>query len=109
MGGGLTVGELIERFADQIPLHRASRKWAANQKRAKELKFPSPYKMRSYALTQELHWLQCTFDPPGLKTYQTRVFVNALTCADCGGLFVAEKRRPVHGLLCPARKRAHDP
>jgi hypothetical protein len=100
----LTVGELVDRFADEIPLHAAARKWTAHVHR-KEADLPPAYKMRFYTLTQELHWLGCTFEPAGRKTYDTRVFAHGLACVDCGEVFVAERRRPVHGTLCPARRR----
>jgi hypothetical protein len=92
-----TVGELVDRFGDEIPLHHAARKWAMGRQ---ERELPPAYRMRFYTLTQELHWLQCTFEPPGHKTYDTRVVVHGISCPLCGGLFVAEKRRAAHGRLC---------
>lgn len=98
-----SVSELISRFADQIPLHAAARKWGAHVHRRDDpdIELPPAYKMRFYTLTQELHWLGCTFEPPGRKTYDTRVIAHGRVCPHCGELFVAEKRRPVHGTLCP--------
>lgn len=101
----LTVGELVDRFSDIIPLHAASRKWMAHaHRRDAEVELPPAYKMRFYTLTQELHWLGCTFEPAGRKSYDTRVIAHGHLCPQCGELFVAEKRRPAHGTLCPARK-----
>ena len=101
----LTVGELVDRFADDIPLHAAARKWSAHPHR-RDVELPPAYKMRFYTLTQELHWLGCTFEPAGRgrKTYDTRVIAHGHLCPQCGEMFVAEKRRPVHGVLCPMRK-----
>jgi hypothetical protein len=102
----LTVGELVDRFADAIPLHAAARKWMAHApRREKDVELPPAYRMRFYTLTQELHWLGCTFEPLGRKTYDTRVIAHGHVCAHCGEVFVAEKRRPVHGTACAAKKR----
>lgn len=80
--------ELFDLFADRIPIETAARKWrAGNHKRP----FGTPDQMRFYTLTQYLHWLQCGFDPPGVrKTYRTMVEVHPRECW-CGRLFVAEK------------------
>jgi hypothetical protein len=103
MGGPPTLGELVDRFGAAIPLHHAARKWSTNRQRKDnpDLVLPPAYRMRFYTLSQELHWLRCGFDPPGRKTYQTTVLVNASKCPQCGEMFVAQKNRP-HGTLCPA-------
>lgn len=99
-----TVGELVDRFGDQIPLHNAARKWVTHLKyKGADQELPPAYRMRFYTLSQELHWLQCRFNPPGPKNYQTVVIVHGTRCEACGELFVAEKRRPFHGVMCPAR------
>lgn len=101
-----TVGDLVERFGDQIPLHHASRKWALNHRDKTNLNYPTAYKMRFYTLTQELHWLGCTFDPPGLKSYQTTVFPHGHRCPRCGEMYIAKNKVLTHGTLCRAWKAA---
>jgi hypothetical protein len=86
----ITVGELCDVFADQIPLHSASRKWLAGRPSAP---FSTPDRMRFYALTQYLHWLGCSFRPDGIKTRTTVVTVRAKDCPVCGQLFVYETQQ----------------
>jgi formylmethanofuran dehydrogenase subunit E len=81
---------------------------AHSSRRNSEAELPPAYKMRFYTLTQELHWLGCTFEPVGRKSYTTLVIAHGHACPQCGELFVAEKRRPVHGTLCPRRGRDND-
>lgn len=103
----LILGQLIDLFADQIPLHRASRKWLSGHRDKTE--YATAYKMRVYTLYQELYWLQCRFYPKGSKNYQTIVIPHGAVCPRCGELFVFERTRPVHGMACAARRVAAMP
>jgi hypothetical protein len=99
----VTVGELVEEFADQIPLHSAARKWTSRGGTSTAGKFASPDHMRFYSLTQYLHWLQCRFrnaDGARNKTRETVVIIHARTCPKCGKLFVQEKKRQSCGVRC---------
>ena len=93
MGGNhpITVGELYTRFGETIPLHKASRLWAARQiAEGEEVSFSSAQKMRFYLMTQFLHTLQCSFsDRP--KQWDTVVTLHPKKCRKCGGRFVGPK------------------
>lgn len=101
----VTVGELIDEFADQIPLQAATRKWAAGRSGRPLI---SPDRMRFFTLTQYLHWLQCSFATTTgrNKTRATMVTIVARPCEGCGGLSVREKQRPRCGARCPGRVAA---
>jgi hypothetical protein len=100
----VTVGELVERFADQIPLHSAARKWSTRRHGDADIILPSADKMRFYMLTQYLHWLKCEFEPTGRKTHQTWVRAPGRVCERCGSLFVPEKTTRTCGKLCRGLK-----
>jgi ribosomal protein S27AE len=97
----ITVGNVIDAIAQMIPLHTASRKWAA---RGNE-DFPPAHRMRAYMLTQEMHWLKCSFDPPGRKAWDTKVIVRSRFCPVCGDVFVAEPKARTCGAKCGSKLR----
>jgi hypothetical protein len=87
----ITVGELVDVFADQIPLHTATRKWLAGKRPGSG--FATPDRMRFYTLTQYLHWVKCTFsgEPRERKSRTTVVYVRMKECPNCHKPFVAER------------------
>jgi hypothetical protein len=101
----VTIGDLVGQFADLIPLHSASRKWAANQRGRDAIDYPPAHRMRTYTLTQYLHWLKCGFDPPGRKTWSTQVIVRWRFCPVCARVFVAEPHIRTCGAQCGKRLR----
>lgn len=95
----VSIGSLVDLFADVIPLHAATRKWALNYRDKAAVKFATPDHMRFYLLTQQLHWLGCSFTTR-LKTRDTMVRIHPRTCPVCGALFVREKQVQTCGVTC---------
>ena len=88
-------------FADQIPLEAAARKWNAGRRHPS---WETPDRMRFYALTQYLHWMQCSFEPHGRpKTMRTLVHIKARVCPACGGALVGVRTAKTCG--CQVRRR----
>jgi hypothetical protein len=102
LGRPVNIGDLFDRFSGDIPLHSAARKWTAHVGR-KDVELPSAAKMRFYMLTQYLHWLKCSFDPPGRKSHHTWVVAPTVACERCGRLFVTEKTARTCSPKCRVR------
>jgi len=100
------LGDLVELFADRIPLHIAARSWRFHNGAAahQEREMAGPIRMRRAALLMELSPYRCDWTPrrqKGVVLKDSAVMVPVgRPCEVCGALYIAQPLTRVCGRVC---------
>jgi len=109
IGEEVRVGELVELFADSIPLHHATRIWLSG---CRGNRLDGPLRMRRHCLTFSLRQYDLVWRPARGRRRPIAdsdiVIPQARACIRCGTPFFATRQTVNCGRSCGQKSVFHD-